>query len=881
MLSTFCSFVRCVLGGLVPWVLACGPDGGESNPPPPVGGGATGVVTVGPPPHSTSGDPDACDANMDCPVEGAREPEVFGKCRGFGETSAVWECRGYGVGLYLVNTSAVPPPLPDPTGEGGVEGGTFGEDTGSPSEAIVLAPPEGVFCFGGTTPLEVCWHSENAFDSAADKAAVREAVTAECKARCEDIVRSQYAQLVTDAGTVSWGLEDVECFVTTTNQTVDPHDISTDPRIPADAPSVTTMCAFSGDDAIEEQPFNQSICSNTPPSGCTNMGGAIDDPIGVGCDLYPNDLAGNCCYEFPTDVCSFLTANVPEHGGGPADYEVDIAGEFEIHIDDAKRHRDPLSNGRVRYSISECDALWCPFYMAEFYARVNSFNSKVTPIGWKHFEAPVVRNTFPAMGVRNSFTGEFILPASAIQAAGTTRIDEPTNGERNADFVENGRRLVARSNDHDLRGVAIPGQVFSMEQFILGTTADGVRVTVSSGTYTNQKPEAIIDVPSTVECNTSTGARFDLRSDSQDPDGAGDIARSVWSVDNVDRFHANYQGSSPEVVLPVGSYQLALRVQDRRLASGDALDQVVVQDTHGPGLISVPLPIERNVCTPEPQLVEIPLPTPIDGCARSEDIDLQGITKTINGRFPGPGAVVPVDGNKFMLPPGRHEIVWVATDPHGNTNEFVHEVIVTVSDTVESCCPLGRDRILGTNGPDVRILLSNADECVLTFAGTDFVSSAGGKDIVVLGTGVGTALLGAGDDVCVGGDGVDFIQFSGIGNDRAYAGAAEDFIDGGPANDKLFGGWGLDTIYGWAGADTIVPGPGPDFVAAGTGDDTVIVYDACELELGEFLSGDGGNDTLVIPIPLSQVLARGVFVSGFETIVESHANAGFSECVTP
>lgn len=100
------------------------------------------------------------------------------------------------------------------------------------------------------------------------------------------------------------------------------------------------------------------------------------------------------------------------------------------------------------------------------------------------------------------------------------------------------------------------------------------------------------------------------------------------------------------------------------------------------------------------------------------------------------------------------------------------------------------------------------------------------------------------------------------------AGAGDDFVYGDADNDTLNGGSGNDVLIGGHGRVTI---------QAGQGDDTVIVLDPCELEAGEVLSGGAGTDTLRIPIPLVEVQALGIAITGFESIIVD-PQSEVSEC---
>ncbi len=177
----------------------------------------------------------------------------------------------------------------------------------------------------------------------------------------------------------------------------------------------------------------------------------------------------------------------------------------------------------------------------------------------------------------------------------------------------------------------------------------------------------------------------------------------------------------------------------------------------------------------------------------------------------------------------------------------------------ESCCPAGSVVLRGTAGSD-RIKSKAPNECIIAQAGRDTVSrTASGQSALLLGPGDDTAMDGPGDDFISGGPGDDTIN--------AYGGT-----------NLLFGGPGRDTLYAANGTNHVVPGPGADVAALGNGDDTLYIFDLCEVERGETLNGGAGVDTLVTPVPLAELAALGVTVSGFETVLVQH-NTCRSECV--
>jgi Ca2+-binding RTX toxin-like protein len=106
-----------------------------------------------------------------------------------------------------------------------------------------------------------------------------------------------------------------------------------------------------------------------------------------------------------------------------------------------------------------------------------------------------------------------------------------------------------------------------------------------------------------------------------------------------------------------------------------------------------------------------------------------------------------------------------------------------------------------------------------------------------------------------------------------------DTINGYGGTNLFFGGPGDDTIMAANGTNTVIPGAGRDTIALGTGNDTVYIFDLCEVSAGETIDGGAGVDTLIAPVPLSELRALGVTVVNIEKFVV-RPNSCRSECVT-
>lgn len=138
------------------------------------------------------------------------------------------------------------------------------------------------------------------------------------------------------------------------------------------------------------------------------------------------------------------------------------------------------------------------------------------------------------------------------------------------------------------------------------------------------------------------------------------------------------------------------------------------------------------------------------------------------------------------------------------------------------------------------------------------------------------------DDVInLGGKGAASV-FSGDGADKVTGSNYDDHVEGGPGDDRLAGADGDDALVGQGGDDVLFGGPGGDRLLPGAGrdetygdggDDYVLVMSTCQLEAGEILDGGEGYDTLITPVPETELQALGVVVRNFERVLLTEEEA--------
>lgn len=356
---------------------------------------------------------------------------------------------------------------------------------------------------------------------------------------------------------------------------------------------------------------------------------------------------------------------------------------------------------------------------------------------------------------------------------------------------------------------------------------------------------------------------------SADPDS--DLLQLTWT--------GSFPGSPVNGVNPtvnytgVGNYPVSLAVNDGKATTTCGVS-VSVLDRQPPSVVAAPITTSR--CLAEPVTVQL-VASASDVCVGSTT-SLVGAVTSVAGKALSTPMAVPAN-KQVVLPPGVSTVVWTATDSSGNTSVPVTQTVtINVAETAAACCPSGTTVVNGSSLPDLILRLGSSAYCVFGNGGVDTVSTSGGADLLFGGDG-GDSLstgLSSGDKVS-GGPGNDWIHAELASGVTVFGGAGDDIIDQG-SNGIVHGNAGNDLIDGSVGSDVIYPGPGRDTVHAGLGDDTVIIRHACELDSGELLDGELGTDTLITPVPVTELQARGVIVLGFQNIIVQTNEEHLSEC---
>ncbi|WP_448203938.1 DUF4347 domain-containing protein [Azospirillum sp. sgz302134] len=209
---------------------------------------------------------------------------------------------------------------------------------------------------------------------------------------------------------------------------------------------------------------------------------------------------------------------------------------------------------------------------------------------------------------------------------------------------------------------------------------------------------------------------------------------------------------------------------------------------------------------------------------------------TLNG---GPGADLLNGGNNFDVATYEDATAGIVLDlgnPANNAGEAAGDTFVSI------------ERWIGTNYDD-RLVAGNSPVWFWGHAGNDVEIGSVGDDTLESGDGNDTIHAGAGNDQLFGRADRD-VLYGEDGNDLIVGGGGEDSIEGGAGNDTIFGDWDADTMHGGDGDDIFYNGDHgtyaeADVITGDAGNDTLVIGNSLDAGTVSF-DGGAGNDTLRI-----------------------------------
>lgn len=280
-------------------------------------------------------------------------------------------------------------------------------------------------------------------------------------------------------------------------------------------------------------------------------------------------------------------------------------------------------------------------------------------------------------------------------------------------------------------------------------------------------------------------------------------------------------------------------------------------------------------CEPTSALTTVSA-TATDASCASGGIDLDARLISVHGKTLASPIVLSGSTFQVELPIGTSVVEWTATDVNGNVRKVQQTLQIVVTDTPEVCCTSDQTIIRGDAFPNVFVLPLPGRHCIFGLGSIDTIKTGPLPDFISGGASIDVITVGGNGSRALGGDGNDTITMP-LAGGSAYGGPGDDLLQM-TADGSIHGNAGDDHIVALFGDHTIVGGPGRDLIEAGPGKDAVHIYDLCEVAPFEVIDGSLGDDTLYTPVPLGDLIARGVVVLGFEHVVVDTSRRHLSEC---
>ncbi|MFZ5893166.1 MAG: calcium-binding protein [Myxococcota bacterium] len=293
----------------------------------------------------------------------------------------------------------------------------------------------------------------------------------------------------------------------------------------------------------------------------------------------------------------------------------------------------------------------------------------------------------------------------------------------------------------------------------------------------------------------------------------------------------------------------------------------------------VPISTRVSACIDGPQLVDLELPRAGNAC---ESGSVRAHLLSVNGNSVRPiPFAIEGDHARLELPLGVHQVAFEFVDHAGVVLTSAKQTVEVASEIGPACCHTLQSLLQGSNGSDAFNATGNRSVCALLGDGRDFIASDGYSDVITGGEEADYLAVGSGNSVVLAGGGDDVITGAQFAHVSIYTGSGNDFVDASAADSaRIYAGSGAVRILGSAGDDQVFVGAKTTWVLAGAGNDTVTLRAPCEAHPALRLDGGDGNDTLVSPLSLDELGARGVHVQGFESVVIDTTHAYLSSCFT-
>jgi hypothetical protein len=353
-------------------------------------------------------------------------------------------------------------------------------------------------------------------------------------------------------------------------------------------------------------------------------------------------------------------------------------------------------SGSIHYFVEQCGSAQCALHITDFDFTVPTFSIKGETID--HVVVQSGREWTD--GVVTMSTGDFQIPSSAMRVASNFSV----GGKAGSITIHNGMKLIGNV-DPTTQAIVLKGLVSQTE----GSTTVDIDLFLF-GVPTNRPPVAHAEPRGNIECNAPLGASVTLSAtQSTDPDN--NLFSEVWSLKGTGFIG---YGMQVPFVLPYGSHDVVLHVNDKLFAESVDVNPVKVVDTTSPKLTAaVDLPC---LWAPDHKMVLFQLGSSLsakatDICDPTPVVNVHNVTSNQPPTGGGQGNTAPdvLFGAKAFCVraerqgtnpfPRTYTVTVQAKDFAGNTTNTPVTIIVNHDQSGPKCPLVSNSRIVEDSDP--------------------------------------------------------------------------------------------------------------------------------------------------------------------------------------
>jgi hypothetical protein len=349
----------------------------------------------------------------------------------------------------------------------------------------------------------------------------------------------------------------------------------------------------------------------------------------------------------------------PLLSGGPSQYVADLSGDLSLSVatgtivGTVTFNGIPVS-GSIAYSIApidlNCPPAGCQLVISSLNLQAPTFTASESVF----LLGTIFSDTVTGLTIQNvgwiagtwQPGGQFLIPANTATAVFS--------------FSNNGSPTsFDQPNANAITGTIDPvGGTVSFDPVTQNLGNTTATINPLSGANVSIPPIAVINVPTTVQCNETDAALVTLDGTESTDALGGPLHFYSWQVNG----GPTLGGSTVQATLNLGTNNILFNVFNTSLAVGVAKETVTVVDTTPPVFAPLPATLTQTSCNPATQATVIPIPTATDIC--SPTVTVTGSIVSVNGVTLS--TPIPVGSGSLSLPSGVYVIQWTATDLSGN-----------------------------------------------------------------------------------------------------------------------------------------------------------------------------------------------------------------------